>query len=230
VLAALDLAPASGLLLTDTAKLKRSLESHPWIQQADIRRVFPDTLVVELKEREPAAVLRAGMRELLLGDDAGVIAEAMQGTFEGFPILTGIDYTEALSGSAETTERVLAGIALASVLGEVGVNRMEVDLRTPGDMVAYYDGLRIRFGQGAFEDKVERYRRLAERGFKRAGAIQGLADGAEEQSAPSFDGRGRPLSGGSKQNEVEVDLRFQDRVIVRDKGGKRVWAEKIKSS
>ena len=219
VLAILNLDGARGLLSTDPAKVKQSLESHPWIQQADVRRVFPDTLVVEIKEREPVAVLRAGRRELLLGQDGAVIAEAGAGAFEGFPILTGIDYAQMISRNAETTERVLSGIALASLLNEVGANRTEIDLHTPGDMVAYYDGLRIRFGEGAFENKLERYRRL-EGGLKRHGAMEG----------PGKQERGQDLSGVSKPGDVEVDLRFQDRIIVREKGGKRGWAEKTKSS
>lgn len=224
VLAVLNLGAVRGLLSIDSDKLKQNLESHPWIQQAEVRRVFPDTLVVELKEREPAAVLRADRRELLLGQDGAVIAEANPGTFEGFPILTGIDYAHVVSRNADTTERVLAGIALTSLLSEIGANQMEVDLQTPGDMVAYYDGLRIRFGEGAFEDKVERYRRLAEGGWRRADGMEGsgLVSGKRE--------KGQGLSDGSKQGEVEVDLRFQDRIIVREKGGKRAWAEKNKSS
>ena len=220
VLAMLNLGGARGLLSTDTGKVKQSLESHPWIQQADVRRVFPDTLVVELKEREPAVVLRAGRRDLLLGQDGAVIAEAGPGVFEGFPILTGIDYAQMVSRNGETTERVLSGIALASLLNAVGANRTEIDLHTPGDMVAYYDGLRIRFGEGAFENKLERYRRLAEGGLKRPGAMEG--SGKRE--------KGQDLSGISKPGDVEVDLRFQDRIIVREKGGKRGWGEKTKSS
>jgi cell division protein FtsQ len=220
VLAMVDLGGARGLLSTDTGKVKESLESHPWIQQAVVRRVFPDTLVVELKEREPAVVLRAGRRDLLLGQDGAVIAEAGPGVFEGYPILTGIDYAQMVSRNAETTERVLSGIALASLLNEVGANRTEIDLHTPGDMVAYYDGLRIRFGEGGFENKLERYRRLAEGGLKRPGAVEEL--GKRE--------KGQDLSGVSKPGDVEVDLRFQDRIIVREKGGKRGWGEKTKSS
>ena len=232
VLAALKLEGVGGLISADTIKLKQSLESHPWIRQAEVQRVFPDTLVVEVKEREPAAVLRVGTREVLLGDDAGVIAEAGEGTFEGFPILTGIDYAQVVSRNLDTTERLIAGIRLAGLLSAVGANRMEVDLRTRGDMVAYYDGLRIRFGEGAFEDKVERYLRLAERGFKRAAAIEDLGQTLErrEPGPGPVDLRGKGTPGASKDREVEVDLRFQDQIIVRDKGGKRAWPEKTKSS
>jgi cell division septal protein FtsQ len=232
VLAALNLDGDSGLITIDTIKLKQSLEALPWIRQAEVQRVFPDTLVVEVKEREPAAVLRAGTREVLLGEDGGVIAEAGQGTFEGFPILTGIDYAQVVSRNSDITERVIAGIGLASLLSAVGANRMEVDLRTPGDMVAYYDGLRIRFGEGAFEDKVERYLRLAERGFKRTGPIEDLGQTPERPEAGPgpADLRSGGSPGAAKDSQVEVDLRFQDQIIVRDKGGKRAWPEKTKSS
>jgi len=220
VVALLGLNDHRGLISTDTAKLKQVLESHPWIQQAEVRRVFPDTLVVELKEREPAAVLRTAGRDLLIGEDGTLIVEATQGTYEGFPVLTGIEYSQVLSRTGSTTERLLAGIALAGLLSEAGANRMEVDLRTPGDAVAYYDGLRVRFGDGGFEDKVERYRRLSEQFLDRR--LPGPASAAPTREGAAIDS--------SKHRDVEVDLRFQDRVIVRDKGGKRAWGEKSKSS
>jgi cell division septal protein FtsQ len=214
VLARLRLPPAPGLLTTDLAQLRRSLESHPWIQHAEIRRVFPDTLVVDLQEREPAAVLRTGERDLLIGQDGGVITEVMPGTYEEFPVLTGIGYAQAVTRRPDITERLLAGITLASLLVEAGANGMEVDLRVPGDMVAYYNGFHIRFGDGGFEDKLDRYRRLT-----------GKMPGAESVPPEQL-----PASMGRRPTEVEVDLRFQDRVIVRDKGGKHGWGEKTKSS
>src|SRR5438067_5567703 len=55
VLAILNLEGARGLLSTDPAKVKQSLESHPWMQQADFRRVCAYTRGAALKEREPDA-------------------------------------------------------------------------------------------------------------------------------------------------------------------------------
>jgi cell division protein FtsQ len=189
-----------GLMTVDTAKVQRILERRPWIQQARIHRVFPDMLAVEVKEREPAAVLRAGGRDLLIGEDGALIVDANPGTFEGFPVLTGLGYAEVLSRTHEATERLLAGIALANLLSETGVDRMEVDIGAVRDLVAYHNGYRVRFGDSAFGEKVERYRRLVE-----------------------------GMSAAPKLREVEVDLRFRDRVIVRERGGKRRWAEKTKS-
>lgn len=196
VLAMLDLEPGRGLLLIDLVQVQRSLETHPWIRRAVVRRVFPDTLVVELDEREPVAVLRTGTggREFLLDREGTLISEGVPRADEGLPVLTGVDYTDAILGTGDTVARVRSGIALAGLLDRSGGGRMEVDLRRPGDMVAYYSGLRLRFGEGDFGDKVDRYRQVSDR------VIDHWVDRAK--AAPA--------------RQVEVDLRFQDKVIVRE--------------
>lgn len=196
VLAMLDLEPGRGLLLIDLAQAQRSLETHPWIRRAVVRRVFPDTLAVELDEREPVAVLRTGTggREFLLDREGTLISEGVPVADEGLPVLTGVDYADAILGAGDTAARVRSGIALAGLLDRSGVGRTEVDLRRPGDMVAYYSGLRLRFGEGDFGDKVDRYRQVADRVVDRWVA--------QAKAAPA--------------RQVEVDLRFQDKVIVRE--------------
>ena len=196
VLALLDLAPDQGLLSADTKTLEQTLETHPWVRRAEVRRVFPHTLAVAVQEREPVAVLRTGEREFLLDREGVLMAEGRLGTFEALPVLTGVDYVEAMVGAAGTVERLRAGIALAGLLEQEGARQMEVDLRTPGDMVAYYSGLRFRFGDGALEEKVDRYRRVSDRVFDRWQRPEGSQAG----------------------RDVEVDLRFRDRIIVRERG------------
>jgi cell division septal protein FtsQ len=196
VLAMLDLEPGRGLLLIDLVQAQRSLETHPWIRRAVVRRVFPDTLAVELDEREPVAVLKTGTggREFLLDRDGTLISEGVPVADEGLPILTGVEYADAILGTGDTAARVRSGIALAGLLDRSGVGRTEVDLRRPDDMVAYYSGLRLRFGDGDFGDKVDRYRQVSDRVRDRWVA--------QAKAVPV--------------RQVEVDLRFQDKVIVRE--------------
>lgn len=196
VLAMLDLEPGRGLLLIDLVQAQRSLETHPWIRRAVVRRVFPDTLAVELDEREPVAVLKTGTggREFLLDRDGTLISEGVPVADEGLPVLMGVDYADAILGTGDTAVRVRSGIALAGLLDRSGVGRTEVDLRRPDDMVAYYSGLRLRFGDGDFGDKVDRYRQVSDR----------VRDHWVAQAKAVPAGR------------VEVDLRFQDKVIVRE--------------
>jgi cell division septal protein FtsQ len=182
VLALLDLPVERGLLRTDPVALQRALETDPWIRRATVRRVFPDTLAVDVQEREPAAILRTGRRERYSQDD------------DTLPVLEGVDYVEALVREPWTAERLQTGIALAGLLGQAVGRPPVVDLGTPGDFVAYDAGLRLRFGDGPFGDKVDRYRQVSDRVLNRWGD--------RERAALA--------------RKVEVDLRFRDKVIVRE--------------
>jgi len=194
VLALLDLPPAQGLVLVDPEMLERALESHPWIRRATVRRLFPDTLAVELQEREAVAVLRTAGRAFLVDQEGVLLAERVPDAHQSLPVLLGVGYTEAVLREGDVVERVRNGIALAGLLGQAVGRPMVVDLGVPGEVVAYDSGLRLRFGEGGFGDKVDRYRQVWDRVFDR------------------WIDRGKPASA----RLVEVDLRFRDKVIVRE--------------
>jgi cell division septal protein FtsQ len=194
VLALLDLPAERGLLRTDPAALQRALETHPWIRRATVRRVFPNTLAVDVQEREPVAILRTGKRDFLVDYEGVLLTGRPQQDDETLPVLKGVDYVEAVFREPWTAERVQTGIALAGLLGQAVGRPPVVDLRTPGDFVAYDAGFRLRFGDGQFGDKVDRYRQVLDRVLNRWG---------DRERAASV-------------RKVEVDLRFRDKVIVRE--------------
>lgn len=193
VLALLDLPMERGLLRTDPAALQRALETHPWIRRAAVRRVFPDTLAVDVQEREPAAILRTGRGDFLVDYEGILLMERPPQRDETLPVLKGVDYVEAVLREPWTAERLQTGIALAGLLGQAVGRPPVVDLGTPGDFVAYDAGFRLRFGAGQFGDKVDRYRQVSDRVLDRWG---------DRERA-------------TRARKVEVDLRFRDKVIVR---------------
>jgi cell division septal protein FtsQ len=67
--ALLDASKLRNLLLLDIGCLKDRIEAHRWVKEARLRKVFPSTLKIEIKEREPAAVLKAGDSFLLIDRD-----------------------------------------------------------------------------------------------------------------------------------------------------------------
>ncbi|HEV8243914.1 MAG TPA: FtsQ-type POTRA domain-containing protein [Nitrospirales bacterium] len=194
VLTLLDLPPGRGLILINPDALERALQANPWIRRATVRRVFPDTLAVELQEREPVAVLRTAERAFLVDQEGILLAESLPDVPQSLPVLLGVDYAEAVLREGATVERLRSGIALAGLLGQAVGRPMVVDLGVPGEVVAYDSGLRLRFGEGAFGDKVDRYRQVWDRVFDR------------------WIDREKPASA----RRVEVDLRFRDKVIVRE--------------
>lgn len=56
----------STLLRLDSKGIKERLEDNAWVQNAAIHRVFPDTIVIDITEREPGAVSQ-DQRSLELG-------------------------------------------------------------------------------------------------------------------------------------------------------------------
>jgi cell division protein FtsQ len=65
----LDASKLRNLLLLDIGLLRDRIEAHRWVKEARLRKVFPSTLKIEITEREPAAVLKAGESYLLVDRD-----------------------------------------------------------------------------------------------------------------------------------------------------------------
>lgn len=67
---------------------RQAIESLPWVEEADVQRVLPNRIRVEVTERAPVAFLRSGS-ELSLVDAHGVILDRpVEGDFH-FPVVGG---------------------------------------------------------------------------------------------------------------------------------------------
>jgi cell division protein FtsQ len=68
---------------------RKALESLPWVEQADVQRVLPNRIRLEITERTPIAFLRTA-NDLSLVDAYGMILERpAEGEFR-FPVVSGI--------------------------------------------------------------------------------------------------------------------------------------------
>ena len=77
-------------LLVDISTIKKQLETLPWIRSASVRRLLPDTLRLELIEREPMAIWRDPAGDPWLIDELGeVINVSDLQPFAGLPVVTG---------------------------------------------------------------------------------------------------------------------------------------------
>ncbi|MFZ2054481.1 MAG: FtsQ-type POTRA domain-containing protein [Candidatus Aminicenantales bacterium] len=74
--ALLDSSKFGNLLLLDIKALQDRIESHRWIKEARLRKVFPSSLKVEITEREPVALLKIGESFLMI-DEEGVGLERL---------------------------------------------------------------------------------------------------------------------------------------------------------
>ena len=85
VMDAAGLKDGENILAVNLTLARSRLMAHPWVEDASIRRVAPDRLLVEVREHEPLAVVRIGRAgEVRAGPSRGWIRSAT-GTLRPFP-------------------------------------------------------------------------------------------------------------------------------------------------
>lgn len=192
----LDLAkvkPGAPLHHIVTTAIKEQVEAHPWVKTAEVTRVPFHELRISVSERKPAAIVRAESQNFLCDEDGHVLNRLGQLDNEALPLVTGIDLPGLVQGTESVRHAVVSGIELARVVGQSFDGRLHVLADNPSNLVALVQGMRFQFGDEALKEQWERFRRVK-----------------STLKAQNFDGLGR--------NVREVDLRYENRIIVREVG------------
>lgn len=211
VLDRLALMPGVTLLSVDMERLAARLRGHPWIKGARVDRRLPHTLEIQIQERRPAAILRTPTLALLLDEEGHVLAlsdDDEKG--QGLPLLTGVDPNALIQGDGAARAAAQSGVRLATLLqseaGRGGViqrgSSIQIDVSHPDNVMASVKGVHFQFGSSAFEEKWGRYQLV-------------------ESDLPTNVGKagGSARSGnGIALRSHEIDLRYQGKVIVRERG------------
>jgi cell division septal protein FtsQ len=146
------------LLLYDIAQLRRDLESHRWIQNVRVRRVFPATLQVEAGERAPAAVLMAE-RPMLIDREGVRLDPAAPGNPAGLPLFMDKDHFQKNSAA----KLALAWSCLDALPSGLRAEIEALDLSEYRNLTVRLKGsdTRLLLGEADFAAKLEAY--LADR-------------------------------------------------------------------
>lgn len=192
----LDLAkvkPKAPLHHIVTTAIKEQVEAHPWVKTAEVTRVPFHELRISVSERKPAAIVRTESQNFLCDEDGHVLNRLGQLDNEALPLVTGIDLPGLVQGTESVRHAVVSGIELARVVGQSFDGRLHVLADNPSNLVALVQGMRFQFGDEALKEQWERFRRVK-----------------STLKAQNFDGLER--------NVREVDLRYENRIIVREGG------------
>jgi len=189
----LALKPGTPLHHILTTAMKERVESHPWVKEAVITRVPLHELRISVVERKPAAIVHAGSENFLCDEEGHVLARLGQDDNAMFPMVTGLDSRDLLRGDADVRHAVKSGVELARLVGQSIDGRLQVNAANPANLVASVRGVQFQFGEDAVSDQWERFQRVK-----------------PSLKTVMFDGHGR---GGN-----EIDLRYENRVIVRERG------------
>lgn len=87
--AALDLETAGSLVRFDPRKARARLEQLAWVDTADVTRLFPDRLRIEVRERKPFAVWINEGRQALVDGSGRVLAYVTPGAMPELPRIRG---------------------------------------------------------------------------------------------------------------------------------------------
>jgi len=192
VLERLVLKPGVGLHQVSTAFLAERVQAHAWIKEATIERKPPHVLHVTVSERTPAVIIRMGADHWLSDESGYLLAKLGRQDDETLPLLTGLEPQAIQRGEARARNAIQSGVVLAKLIANTLDGRVEVDLANPANVVASASGVRFQFGDDSLVDQWERFRKVK----------------------PSFK---TASSEGRKREVTEIDLRYDNRVIVRER-------------
>jgi cell division protein FtsQ len=165
----LNCAPRSSVLRVFTADFGHSIFTVPlaerrrrllaidWVEDASVSRVWPDRLVVRIRERKPVAfvLFRAGV---LLIDSHGVLLEPPAQAQFAFPVLGGVreDQTEE-----QRAEHVRVLLRVQEDMGYLAKDVSEVNAADPGGIriVAQVENraLELMIGDGNFARRYQNF-------------------------------------------------------------------------
>jgi cell division protein FtsQ len=192
VLERLVLKPGTGLHQVSTAFLAERVRTHAWIKEATVERKPPHLLHVTVLERTPAAIIRTGVDYWLSDENGYLLAKLGKQDDQTLPLLIGLDPQPLQHGEVGVRNAVQSGVVLAKLIANTLGGRIEVDLTNFSNVVASANGVRFQFGNDSLVDQWERF----------------LKVNPSFKTSP-FDDRKHTVS--------EIDLRYDNRVIVREK-------------
>lgn len=157
---------STAMPLVDVAAIRRRLLGYGWVKDARVSRRLPDTLVIDIVEREPAALWQAN-HDLRLIDAEGVVLEKVKVTeMPDLPLLVG----PGANRQSRALEQLLAAApALKPQLESaawVSQRRWDLHFQT-GETLALPEGERDARAALAKFAKLERSSGLLGRGIVR---------------------------------------------------------------
>jgi cell division protein FtsQ len=142
----------------DLAQAQRRLLAHPLIEQVELQRHYPHSVVIRLVERQPRAVLLAGSVLMVIDHEGYCIDRTNNLATYSLPIITGIRPDRTGLGQQVSSNQNLVPV-LVTINGEVENFFSEFNLSRKDLVIAYSrDGVPILLGT---TDKLQEKLKLA---------------------------------------------------------------------
>jgi len=156
------------VLLVDTMRAERELESIPWVERAFVRTDFPNRVVIDIRERRPLATYQGSDQRYRVIDADGRVLDVLVGRPVDYMLLSGVG-PDLEPGSMSGTQFAQAAQMVGALPSELRAitESASVDATT-GDL-----GLRLA---GGVEVRIGTFDRLD---AKLARLLQQVRDGLD---------------------------------------------------
>jgi cell division septal protein FtsQ len=188
ILSLLNLPPDTTLWTIESSELETRLESHPWIASASVGRAFPNTLAVVIREREPAAAFQHAGGKLFLDQEGVVLSIVAEEATVGLPVFSGLSAISLLQGDTATRDQARLGVTVARILQDRFLGPLHIDLQNANEVIAETKDVTFRVNHHI------------------------------EQIWPQYLALESTIQEGKPTEPYEIDLRYSDKVIVRQRG------------
>ena len=155
VLAAVNMFISESLLLVDMEEIKHELELMPWIRSVNIRREWPDTMVLSITEEK--AIARWGEARLL-NQDGEIFAPSN---------IIGLENLAILSGPSGSERKVMEQYQLFSqLLYQRGLKIAELNINARSAWkLTLANGVQISVGKSEIMERMKRLVEFAQPAF-----------------------------------------------------------------
>ncbi len=152
------------MLTIDAAAVKSRLQQHPWVEYANIRRIWPDRLEISIREHRPQALVaidgEKGFR--YLNRKGEIFAAVAPGQDIDFPVITGLDSITSELEREKMISEILSFLKLARMNNPnlPAQNVSEIHCTPEGELVIFLvkHPFPIYFGKGNIKRKYYQLR------------------------------------------------------------------------
>lgn len=154
----------TNLLLLSLEEISERLSENPWLDEVELKRVFPDTLEIEVSERKPVAVVSTDA--LYYADRKGILFKRVTGDDPiNYPTIIGIEEYTCSEDDRILLRKALDLIEWTTEPHTTSSNfpkiaNIHVDKDTGLTFFTLNRGIQIEMGLNGFKEKCERLRRL----------------------------------------------------------------------
>lgn len=174
ILSVAGLSEGVNLLSLKMSEIRSAVEALPWIENAEIGRQFPSKILIKVKEREPAFILRLEKDLFYLSSDARVIEAPLEQGLD-FAVVTGISQSEIETDGFPRK----SFLSLLSVLetGGLGDEPSEIHMDPVEGFIVYTaetGGMGVKFGFSDFSERMNKLKKLKRHLEKRSRAAYAI--------------------------------------------------------